>query len=169
MRSPGRAHARHMRMVPPALAGLPPTERGVSVPTRPAKHHGGGSPLCLLLLSPGPHNTHALPPYTMLEPTKGMEWGGEAERRLHFRHGPLAPLGERDTVSRVWALSPLGTTDGAAFGRQASGAWSVALYPPPPLSHSTRAKVVRAWTCTLGPLWPYPQERNWGVVCRWVQ
>ena len=66
---------------PPALTGLTATERGVSVPTRPAKHHGGGplaplgSPLRLLLLSPGPHNAHALPPYTLLEPPKGTDWG----------------------------------------------------------------------------------------------
>ena len=106
--------------------GLPATEGGVSVPTRPAKHHGGGSPLRLLLLSPGPHNAHALPPYTLLEPPRGMVRGGEAERQLHFRHGPPPPLGERYAVSRVWALSPPGTTDWVAFGRQASGAWSVA-------------------------------------------
>ena len=48
---------------PSALTGLTATERGVSVPTCPAKHHGGGSPLRLLLSSPGPHNVHALPPY----------------------------------------------------------------------------------------------------------
>ena len=53
MWSPGRAHLRHIPLVP---AGPHSTERerqGVSVPTRPAKHHGGGSPLGLLLLSRG--------------------------------------------------------------------------------------------------------------------
>ena len=57
--------------------------------------------------------------------------GGEAERRLHFQHGPPPPQGKGDAVSRVWALSPPGTTDWAAFGRQVSGAWSVARSPPP--------------------------------------
>ena len=109
-----------------ALPGLPTTERGVSVPTRPTKHHGGGSPLCLLPSSPGPHSAHAPPPYMLLEPPRGMALGGGAERRLHFRHGPPPPLGERDTVSRVWALSPPAAAGWAAFGRQVSGAWSVA-------------------------------------------
>ena len=59
----------------PALTSLDATERGVSVPTRPAKYHGGGSRLHLLLLSRGPHNTHALPPYTLLEPPRGTDWG----------------------------------------------------------------------------------------------
>ena len=59
----------------PALTGLTATERGVFVPTRAAKHHGGGSPLRLLPLSPGPHNVHALPPYTLLEPPRGTNWG----------------------------------------------------------------------------------------------
>ena len=58
--------------------------------------------------------------------------GGEAERRLHFRHGPPPPQGKGDTVSRVWALSPPGTTDWAAFGRWVSGAWSAAWSPPSP-------------------------------------
>ena len=63
---------------PPALPGVPETERGVSVPTLPAKHHGAGSPLRLLLLSPGPHNVHTLPPYTLLETPKppGARSGG---------------------------------------------------------------------------------------------
>ena len=58
--------------------------------------------------------------------------GGEAERRLHFRHGPPPPQGKGDAVSRVWALSPPGTADWAAFGRRVSGAWSVAWSPPLP-------------------------------------
>ena len=111
---------------PPALTGLTVTERGVSVPTRTAKHHGGGSPLRLPPLSPGPYNARALPPYTLLEPPRGMAPGDEAERRLHFRHSPPPPHGKGDAASRVWALSPPGTTDWAVFGRQVSGAWSVA-------------------------------------------
>ena len=58
--------------------------------------------------------------------------GGEAERRLHFRHGPPPPQGKGDAVSRVWALSPPGTTVWAAFGRRVSGAWSAAWSPPSP-------------------------------------
>ena len=69
--------------------------------------------------------------------------GGEAERRLHFRHGPPPPQGKGDAVSRVWALSPPGTTDWAAFGRRVSGAWSVAWSPPPPPAHGTSAEGVR--------------------------
>ena len=60
---------------PPALIGLAGDREGGSVPTRPAKHHGGGSPLRLLPLSPGPHNVHALPPYTLPDPPRGTGWG----------------------------------------------------------------------------------------------
>ena len=70
--------------------------------------------------------------------------GGEAERRLHFRHGPPPPQGKGDAVSRVWALSPPATTDWAAFGRRVSGAWSVAWSPPPPPAHGTSAEGARA-------------------------
>ena len=49
---------------PPALRGLVSDREGGFTPTRPAKHHGGGSPLRLLPLSPGPHYVHAPPPYT---------------------------------------------------------------------------------------------------------
>ena len=75
MRSPGRAHPRHIPMVPagPHRSGRD-REEGY-VPTHPAKDHGGGSPLCLLPLSPGPHNAHAPPPYTLLDPPRGTEWG----------------------------------------------------------------------------------------------
>ena len=49
---------------PPALHGLARDREGGFIPTRPAKHHGGGSSLRLLPLSPGPHYVHAPPPYT---------------------------------------------------------------------------------------------------------
>ena len=62
--------------------------------------------------------------------------GGEAERRLHFRHGPPPTQGKGDAVSRVWALSPPGTTDCAAFGRRVTGARSVAWSPPPPSTNA---------------------------------
>ena len=67
---------------PPALIGLAATERGGSVPTRPAKHHGSGSPLRLHPLSPGPHNAHALPPYTLLDPPRGTD---ATCKRTHIR------------------------------------------------------------------------------------
>ena len=61
---------------PPALHGLAHDRVGAFIPTCPAKHHGGGSPLCLLPLSPGPHYMHATPPYTLPDPLpRGTEWG----------------------------------------------------------------------------------------------
>ena len=99
---------------PPALLGLAGDREGGFVPTHPAKHHGGGSPLRLLPLSPGPHNAHALPPYTLLDPPRGTEWGarrsaGSTSGTVHHppkgrgtqshRCGPLArhvlPTGRR--------------------------------------------------------------------------
>ena len=56
-----------------------------------------------------------------------------------------------DAVSRVWALSLPGTTDWAAFGRQVSGAWSVAWSPPPPPAHGTSPEGVRARSHPLHP------------------
>ena len=111
---------------PPALSGLTATERGVSVPIRPAKHHGGGSPLRLLPLSPGPHNAHAPSPTRCWNPPGARI--GWARRSTGSTSGTVRhpPLGERDAVSRVWALSPPVTTDWAAYGRRVMGAWSVA-------------------------------------------
>ena len=92
--------------------------------------------------------------------------GGEAERRLHFRHGPPPPQGKGDTVSRMWALSPPGTTDWAAFGRRVSGAWSVARSPPPPPAHGTSAEGVRAQSHPLPPSGPGVHFGVEGVVSR---
>ena len=75
MRSPVRCTRSTSPWCPPALTGLTATEKRVSVPTHPAKHHVGGSPLRLFLLSPGRHNAHAPPPYTLLEPPTGTDWG----------------------------------------------------------------------------------------------
>ena len=75
MRSPGRAPSRSPARPIRAGGHHGDVPRGGAVPTRPAKHHGGGSPLRLLPLSPGPHNAHALPPYTLLDPPRGTEWG----------------------------------------------------------------------------------------------
>ena len=98
-----------------ALTGLTATERGVSVPTHPAKHHGGGSPLRLLLLSPGPHNAHTLPPYTLLESPKGGDPG--ARRSAGSTSGTAChPPSGRGAQSH--GCGPL--------ARQASGAWCVA-------------------------------------------
>ena len=51
--------------------------------------------------------------------------GGEAERRLHFRHGPPPPQGKGDAVSRVWALSRqvLPTGRRLAGGTRGLGPW----------------------------------------------
>ena len=93
--------------------------------------------------------------------------GGEAERRLHFRHGPPPPQGKGDAVSQVWALSPPGTTDWAAFGRRVSGAWSVAWSPPLPrrttllpkaLARGALHQTVDCWT--LSPRFA-PLEHTW--------
>ena len=75
MRSPGRAHPRHIPMVPAGPHWSGRDREGGFVPTRPAKHHGGGSPLRLHPLSLGPHNAHALRPYTLLDPPRGTDWG----------------------------------------------------------------------------------------------
>ena len=81
--------------------------------------------------------------------------GGEAERRLHFRHGPPPPQGKGDAVSRVWALSRPGTTDWAAFGRQVSGAWSLAWSSPLPRRTALLAKVsVRGAILYIPPATP---------------
>ena len=117
---------------PPALLGLAGDREEGAVPTRPAKHHGGGSPLRLLPLFPGPHNAHAPPPYTLKDPPRGMERGARHSAGSTSGTVHLPPPGKGDVVSRVWALSPPGTTDWAAFGRRVSGARSVARSPPPP-------------------------------------
>ena len=92
MRSPGRAHPRHIPMVPAGPHRSGSDREGGSVPTRAAKHHGGGSPLRLHPLSPGPHNAHALPPYTLLDPP-GVRIGGrgEAPAPLPARSTPPPP------------------------------------------------------------------------------
>ena len=52
--------------------------------------------------------------------------GGEAERRLQFRHCPPPPQGKGDGVSRVWALSRqvLPTGRRLAGGTRGLGPWS---------------------------------------------
>ena len=76
------------------------------------------------------------------------------------------PTEEGDAVSRVWALSPPGTTDWAAFGRRVSGAWSVARSPPPrPARHPCRS-CPREDPQTPAPPLAAPRERTWGVVQR---
>ena len=55
--------------------------------------------------------------------------GGEAERRLHFRHGPPPPQGKGDAVSRVWALSRQVLPTGR---RLAGGSRGLGPWPDPP-------------------------------------
>ena len=65
--------------------------------------------------------------------------GGEAERRLHFRHGPPPPQGKGDAVSRVWALSRqvLPTGRRLAGGSRVLGPWPGPL-PSPGARHFCR-------------------------------
>ena len=93
MRSPGRAPPRHIPMGPPARCGLVGDREVGAIPTRPAKHHGGGSPLRLLPLSPDPHNVQAPPPYTSLHPPRSMEWGARQSARSTsgMVHNPPPP------------------------------------------------------------------------------
>ena len=75
------------------------TERGVSVPTHPAEHHGEGSPLCLLPMVPWPGNVHAPPPYTLLVPPRGLDQG--ARRSAGSISGTSChPPSERGTQSQ---------------------------------------------------------------------
>ena len=61
--------------------------------------------------------------------------GGEAERRLHFRHGPPPPQGKGDAVSRVWALSRQVLPTGR---RLAGGSRGLGPWPGPPPSPGAR-------------------------------
>ena len=71
---------------------------------------------------------HPCPTRSRITP-QGLGMGGEAERRLHFRHGPPPPQGKGDAVSRVWALSRqvLPTGRRLAGGTRGLGPW-----PDPP-------------------------------------
>ena len=62
-------------------------------------------------------------------PSQGHGMGGEAERRLHFRHGPPPPQGKGDAVSRVWALSRQVLPTGR---RLAGGSRGLGPWPDPP-------------------------------------
>ena len=62
--------------------------------------------------------------------------GGEAERRLHFRHGPPPPQGKGDAVSRVWALSRQVLPTGR---RLAGGSRGLGPWPDPPSLPRRRA------------------------------
>ena len=75
-------------------------------------------------------------------PSQGHGTGGEAERRLHFRHGPPPPQGKGDAVSRVWALSRqvLPTGRRLAGGTRGLGPWPDPPPPPGPARHSCRSR-----------------------------
>ena len=68
-------------------------------------------------------------------PSQGHGMGGEAERRLHFRHGPPPPQGKGDAVSRVWALSRQVLPTGR---RLAGGSRGLGPWPGPPPSPGAR-------------------------------
>ena len=72
---------------PPALHGLESDREGGFTPTRPAKHHGGGSPLRLLPLSLGPRYVHAPALHVAGSPPRGTEWG--ARRSAGFTSGTV--------------------------------------------------------------------------------
>ena len=152
---------------PPALRGLVGDREGGFTPTRPAKHHGGGSPLRLLPLSPGPHNVHAPPPCTSLDPPRSMEWGrGRAPAPLPARSTtPPWGKGTQSHGCGPLARQVLPTGQRVAGGSRGLGPWPD---PPPPVPHSTPAGVVRAWTRTPTPPWPDPgnapgERRSEGV------
>ena len=120
---------------PPALIGLAGDREGGSVPTRPAKHHGGGSPLRLLPLSPGPHNVHALPPYTLLDPPRGTEWG--ARRSAGSTSGTVHhPPKGRGTQSH--GCGPLAHQVLPTGRRLAGRSRGLGPWPSPPPSPGTR-------------------------------
>ena len=62
-------------------------------------------------------------------PSQGHGMGGEAERRLHFRHGPPPPQGRGDAVSRVWALSRQVLPTGRRLAGRSRG---LGPWPDPP-------------------------------------
>ena len=68
-------------------------------------------------------------------PSQGHGMGGEAERRLHFRHSPPPPQGKGDAVSRVWALSRQVLPTGR---RLAGGSRGLGPWPDPPSLPSAR-------------------------------
>ena len=117
MRSPGRA-GRHQ----PAPTDLDHRFDGGDPDRGPSlvQHDGGGSPLRLLPTDswPTPQPDHA-----QRVPTRSP--GGGRGRESSSTSGSAAgPLGGGDTVTRVWALSLLGTTE----GRRLAG-WSRGLGP----------------------------------------
>ena len=83
---------------------------------------------------------HPRPTRSRITP-QGHGLGGEAERRLHFRHGPPPPQGKGDAVSRVWALSRqvLPTGRRLAGGSRGLGPWPDPP-PPRPARHSCRSR-----------------------------
>ena len=130
MRSPGRAPPRHIPMVP---AGPPrfwrATGRGVT--SQPVRLSIMAAALLFVSSScPLVRTTcmHPRPTRSRITP-QGHGMGGEAERRLHFRHGPPPPQGKGDAVSPVWALSRQVLPTGR---RLAGGSRGLGPWPDPP-------------------------------------
>ena len=146
---------------PPALHGLESDWEGGFTPTRPAKNQGGGSPLPLLSLSPGPRYVHAPALHVAGSPPRGTESGARqsADSTSGTVHQP--PKG-RGTQSD--GCGPL-----AARYYRLGGVWPAeheglvrCPVPPPPPAHGTSAEGVRAQghplTLRLCP--PNPQCRT---------
>ena len=146
---------------PPAPHGLVSDREGGFTPTRPAKHHGGGSPLRLLPLSPGPRYVHAPALHVAGSPPRGTEWG--ARRSAGSTSGTVHhPPKGRGTQSH--GCGPL-----AARYYRLGGVWPAdhgglvrGPVPPPPPAHGTSAEGVRArgHPLTLRSCPPNPQCRT---------
>ena len=146
---------------PPAPHGLESDREGGFTPTRPAKHHGGGSPLRLLPLSPGPRYVHAPALHVAGSPPRGTEWG--ARRSAGSTSGTVHhPPKGRGTQSH--GCGPL-----AARYYRLGGVWPAdhgglvrGPVPPPPPAHGTSAEGVRArgHPLTLRSCPPNPQCRT---------
>ena len=116
MQSPSRAHLPHNPMVPagPHRSG-PRSTRGVFVPTRPAQHHGGGSPLCLLPIVPWPTQRARTPaPHTNRTPQG-------TDRAARRSAGSTSGMVHHPPLGEVWALSPPGTTNGQRLAGRSWG------------------------------------------------
>ena len=120
---------------PPALHGLESDREGGFTPTRPAKHHGGGSPIRLLPLSPGPRYVHAPALHVAGSPHRGTEWG--ARRSAGSTSGTVHhPPKGRGTQSH--GCGPLAHQALPTGRRLAGGSRGLGPWPGPPPSPNAR-------------------------------